>query len=229
MNGRSPEEKFTLVFEAAKRSLLIYTRLHARLMADLRTAEEIINSNGSVKEHAADALISAVAMVDFAYRYGQLIDALPLISNRHAPLRALAAALESVEGARHHLQHMRRELMSAEPIDYPILGSLAWADGVQSFSMSFSHPGAQQVGLVWDTQARRYVRQLEYMVRNAHVDLNAVHEAMNSAYAWLAASIQTTPANFKDLEWGDSLGVGFTLVEVVREGPEKNAAPQSGI
>jgi hypothetical protein len=210
--ARAPAEKFPLVFEAAKRSLLVYERLRVRLMADLHSIEPMILARQSVTEKAADVLISAVAMVDFAYRYGQLVDALPLVNKKESAIRRLTGALGPVERARHHLQHMRGDLMTATAIEYPILGSIAWGAARQSFLLSFSHPGATQPGLIWDREEEKFVSCLEYTVKDAFIDFDAVYFAMKDAFDWLAALIDS-PAPLAEYAWGEALGVSINVMK----------------
>jgi hypothetical protein len=143
-------------------------------------------------------------LVDCAYRFGQLIDGLPLISKKESVLKALATALDVVEPARHHLQHLRGDLASPTEIDYPLLGGLAWSYGLTCYTLSFSQPGTSQETLIWDHEKSAFVVSLEYAVKDARIHFNEIGETMHKAYGWLAAKCRFEPPGFADLRWGDT-------------------------
>ena len=135
---RTPEQKYMLLFEALKRSLLILHRVRGRLSKNLRRVEERHHQGLNFEEQAADALIDAISLVDFLHRYGALVDALPLISKRDPAMAKLRAALSDVEAARNYLQHIRGDLVTDAGITYPVLGSVMWSSGIDSYALQFS-------------------------------------------------------------------------------------------
>jgi hypothetical protein len=205
------DQKFIWLFEAAKRSLLIFDRMHARLWSDLRQMEPMILERQPIDELVQDALIAAVTLVDFAHRFAQLIDALPYVNKRAPHVRALGEQIAAVEEARHHLQHLRGDLGGTAPINYPILGAVGWVNGLDAFLVSFSQAGAEQFSPVFDRFEGRYVRQLEYSVRDKIVDIDGAHAAMHRVFDWIAASIQTTPEDFKQLKWASTFAGHFRV------------------
>jgi hypothetical protein len=135
---RRPEEKFVLLFEAAKRSLLATERLFQRLTRDLAELQPELEGGIKIGEKAVSPLLSAVAFVDFAHRFGTIVDSLPLLTKRAPELRKLQVALSPVETARNHLQHLRGDLSSNADIDYPLLGSLSWTCGDAVYVLAFA-------------------------------------------------------------------------------------------
>lgn len=201
--ARSPQEKFPLIFEAAKRTLLAFDVLQRRLDAELDRLTPMVAKGGHIEGlEAADAFLTAMGLVDFGYRFGQLVDALPLLNKKSPELRAMSSALAPAEAARHYLQHMRGDLSDGKAIDYPILGSLAWARGSDCHSLSFSQIGASVPTLVWDREAERYVSDVEYFVKNVHVRPREMGEVMHRTYDWIASMFKFTPSDGGDLKWG---------------------------
>ena len=117
--SRTPEQKFCLLFEAVKRSLLAAQTLQQRMADDLAALERDILAGAEINERAASPLLSGVSFVDFAHRFGCLVDSLPLIKKNTPELRKLKAVLAPVELARNHLQHLRGkdELSTNEEVE----------------------------------------------------------------------------------------------------------------
>ena len=210
--NRSPQEKFTLLFETAKRSLLAATLLSDRISHDLAALEPQINRGDNIESGAISPLLSAVAFIDFAHRFGSVVDALPLINKKAPELRLLRAALRTTETARNHLQHMRGDLSSNAEIDYPILGSISWANGISSYTLFLSQPTKTDThSLVYDTHENRWVAQRQYTVKGAAIDIDATLREMNAAYKWIVSISQFPSPDIAKLEWGGSLALGFQV------------------
>src|SRR5580698_5383766 len=133
----TPEEKFSLLFEALRRSLLAAQVLQKRLADDLASLESDMLAKLEINERAVSPLLSAVSFVDFAHRFGSLVEALPLLKKKQPELRQLKAALVQIEVARNHLQHLRGDLSQNQEVTFAVLGSLAWTNGDHAFTIAF--------------------------------------------------------------------------------------------
>jgi hypothetical protein len=133
------------LFEAAKRSLLIADTTLKRLDAELKALEPDILASVNIGERAVPALLSCITFVDFAFRYGEVVDQLPTLSKKESAMRDLKVALKPIGVARNHLQHLRGDLSSNEGIDYPLLGSIAWASGDRCFVSFLTQPTVSSV------------------------------------------------------------------------------------
>ena len=166
-----------------------------------------------ISERAALPLLSAVALIDFAHRFGTLVDSLPLISKRKPQLKQLRAALMPVETVRNHLQHLRGELSANDPIEYPVLGSLSWSKGDRCFTIAFSQ--ATEINNVYsiafDSANQRWVSTCQYQVKNTAINMDGILVEMRIFYNWLTRSIQFSNSKIGELEWGDTLAFAFHL------------------
>lgn len=213
---RTPQEKFTLVYEAVKRTLLSYEILLKRIEQELKPLSISIELGAEVGgEDAAAAFISAMGLVDFAYRYAQLVDSLPLVNKKASEMRALKLALGPAEPARHHLQHMRGDLNVSGGIDYPLLGQLAWENGSKCFTLSFSEAKATHHTLTYDRLENSYVTPLMYFLKHVELDLGAMHNAMKVNFDWLQKWAVFDPPEFGELRWGSTFGL-WSSVNLVR-------------
>lgn len=207
---RSPQEKFALLFETARRSLLASDLIVDRLTAELSALEGDINQNIDVRDRAASPLLAAVALIDFSHRFGSVVDALPLVSKKSVQLRALREALEPVETARNHLQHMRGDLSSSAPIDYPILGALSWANGSSSYTICMSQPQKSDIqSLAYDTHNLCWATTQQYTVKNTAIDIPRVTSSMHRAYDWVVSSVDFLDCSQSSLAWGGTLAFAF--------------------
>ncbi len=171
--------------------------------------EPVIKKSEPVDDFAQEALIDAIGLIDFAHRCAQLLDALPLINKKQAPMRLLRNCMTKVEQARNHLQHMRGDL-STERIDYPILGSIAWANEPEAFMASFTQTlPASQFGLVFDNVEKKYVNALEFSVKEFNVDLDLVRRRLHEARDWVVSIVAVTPPEALEYKWGKNVAACF--------------------
>jgi hypothetical protein len=204
---RNPQEKFILYFEAAKRSLLASDVLLKRLEGELAAIEPHLGSDSEVNELVVPALLSAISFIDFAHRFGELMEAMPLIPAKSSQLRRLRNVLNPVEKIRNHLQHLRGELATNEPVDYPLLGSIVWAKGRQSFAVAMGQATENSFpGMVYDIVNDCWVSRLQYNVGNIIVNLDPTLVEMKSAYDWLTTKVKFSDQEFGQLSWGKTFG-----------------------
>ena len=132
-------------------------------------------------------------------------------------MQKLKAALVNVEAARHHLQHMRGDLSSNEAIDYPVLGTLCWSNENASYTVYLSQPTTSSVySMAYDTQNQCWVCKYQYRVKDISINLDAVLQAMQDAYAWIVSGIKFSPPEFGALRWGKTLA----FRALIRVGPQ---------
>jgi hypothetical protein len=204
--SRTIDEKFLLLFETAKFSLLTCEALLQQMGSVLSSVEDDLLGGVDIGQRGIPALISAISFVDFAHRFGQLIDSLPRISANSPEIRKLNRVLDPVERARNYLQHQRgiAELSSSLPVQYPVFGSLGWTKGDAAFMLALGQTTAQfnQYSPVYNTLEGRWVVKYEYWAKNTRVDLDKTLVEMKSAYQWVAAQIDTDASALTDLNWG---------------------------
>lgn len=210
---RTPKEKFLLLFEALKRSLLASEMLYGRLKSELGSLESDMDEGKQISERAATPLLSAVAFVDFAHRFGSLADSLPLINKRKPQIKQLRSALISTESARNHLQHMRGDLSSNDPIEYPLLGSLSWIKGHRCFLISFGQATEMNnlFSIAFDATKMQWTTTYQYQVKDTTISLDAVMQEMRAFYAWLTSAVTFADPELAELKWGNTLAVAFSL------------------
>lgn len=210
--NRTPQEKFVLLFETVKRSLLAADFLLRRISEELRVLEADIDQQIDVEDRAIPPLLSAVAFIDFAHRFGSVADALPLVKKDAPEMRRLENALEQVERARNHLQHMRGDLSSNAEIDYPLLGSLSWSNGARGYTISLSQPTRVDVfSLVYDLYNQTWVAQHQYTVKDSTIDLDLILNEMRSTYDWIISKIQFSEPDFAELRWGKTRSMWYEI------------------
>jgi|ERR1035438_4136927 hypothetical protein len=209
---RTPNEKFLLLFEATKRSLLACELIHSRLESELEELESDMNKGVEISERAAAPLLSAAAFIDFAHRFGALVDSLPLINKRKPQMKQLKSVLTPVEAARNHLQHLRGDLSSNDSVDYAVLGSLSWTKNDRCFLISFSQPtDMRQFSISYDAMNRRWTAIQQYRVKDVSVSLDIILAEMRSFYDWLTKIAVFSEPEVADLKWGKTIAVAFKL------------------
>jgi hypothetical protein len=200
---RSREEKFVPLFEAAKRSLLAAEMYLRIILEQLPVLEGRILSQELDGELVAPLLIGSMGFVDFAHRFGELIDQLPFSTKKNLELRKLKEVLVPIEFARHHLQHLRGELSGNEEINYPILGILSWSRESKSFSVYFSGPiPANAATMAFDTVNRRWASRIELNLKNTIIDLDRILAVMKATFSWITKKVTFSDPTFAKLEWG---------------------------
>jgi len=209
---RPPQEKYSLLFEAAKRSLFAGRIIADRLTQELMALQQDIHSNTDIGERAIPPLITAAAFVDFCHRFGSVVDAMPLVNKKSAAIRALREALKNVEIARNHLQHMRNDLSSNEPIDYPILGSVSWVDDGCCYSICASQPAAAEYfSIAYNTQANEWETTCQYTVKRISIDVPDTLKQMNRTYDWLVSISTFSDPSVAELRWGQTSALAMRM------------------
>ncbi|MEQ1767391.1 MAG: hypothetical protein ABL859_08185 [Methylotenera sp.] len=209
---RSPSEKYALLFEAARRSLYACDLAYKRLLIDLSSLEPRIDAETELGQDGIPPLLTAAGFIDFAHRFGSIVDALPLVNKKSAEIKALRASLKSVEFARNHLQHMRGDLSSNESIDYPILGSLSWIGGESCYALCPAQATpTDYVSIAYNNVDKRWATTCQYQVKRIEIDIPAVLRQAHLTYAWLVKQTTFTDPNEGQLSWGKTSALVFRV------------------
>ncbi|TXI50827.1 MAG: hypothetical protein E6Q50_02375 [Lysobacter sp.] len=209
---RSPSEKYTLLFEAARRSLYACDLAYKRLLIELSSLEPRIDANIELGQEGIPPLLTAAGFVDFAHRFGSIVDSLPLVNKKSEEIKTLRASLKNVEFARNHLQHMRGDLCSNEPIDYPILGSLSWIGGESCYALCPTQATpVDYVSIAYDNVERRWATTCQYQVKRIEIDIPKVLRQAHLTYAWLVKQTTFADPNEKQLSWGKTSAMVIRL------------------
>lgn len=220
--ARTPEQKFVLLFEAVKRSFLAAQELQRHLAADLLSFEQDILSGIEIGERAISPLLAAISFVDFAHRFGSLVDSLPLLNKRAPEIRRLRSSLVVVEKARNHLQHLRGDLSSNDEINYALLGELCWTNQNVVFLLSLTQPSSvERASISFDVHNKRWTAKHRYIVKDVWVDFDPTLAEMRGAFEWISTKVTFGDPEFSSLTWGKTLAVACRLrIENQAGGPD---------
>ncbi|MGH8678000.1 MAG: hypothetical protein ACREUQ_06595, partial [Burkholderiales bacterium] len=117
--------------------------------------------------------------------------------------RAIRDALKSVENARNHLQHMRGDLSTNEPIDYPILGALSWTNGEWCYCTLPAQPFQSEIpSIAFNIQECRWATNCQYTVKRISIDIPGTLDQMRKTYVWLVSQMQFAQPSDAELKWG---------------------------
>ena len=162
---QNQDKKFLLLFEAAKRSLLMADIIFNRINSEILKLEPLIDQSLQVGDKAATILIDCVAFIDFSHRFGEVVDQLPLINKKMFQIVALKKKLYKVGIVRNHLQHLRGDLSKNIPIRFPILGYFKWVNNQTCYIIAMSQPFEQDfTSIVYDTELKKWVGKMQYSI-----------------------------------------------------------------
>lgn len=214
---RSREEKFVLIFEAARRSLLASNHYLDTIFAQLPDAERRILHQETDGNFVAPLLLASLGFVDFAHRFGELVEQLPFLNAKEPEPRELREVLGSIEVARNHLQHMRGDLSTNEKIDYPLLGTLSWSHDDISFTIHLSQPSpSTAASMAFDINGR-WVSRIQLNLKNIILDFDKIMKAMQRTYSWIVTKVRFSDPMIADLKWG-APNAFWMKIAVNREG-----------
>ncbi|MFN7488807.1 MAG: hypothetical protein ACK5QK_03670 [Chryseotalea sp.] len=212
---RKPEEKFLLLFEAAKRSLLTLDILFNRIKVQLRDFESSIDNNTDLGDKIAMPLIEVSALVDYSHRFYSIVDALPLIHKKAPEIVRLRTNMKNVIEIRNYLQHMRGDLSSNKQIKYSILGSLSWIGTGNCYTVFMTQPSqAEAVGIAYDMYERKWVTNYQYELNNKLIYLDTLYNEMKTAYDYITTLVKFSDPEFSKLKWGQSQALSLRLINV---------------
>ena len=211
---QTKETKFLIIFEAAKRSLLAANILFNKIAKELNSYEKSIDNSIDIGDTAVNALIDSIAFIDFAHRFGTLIDSIPLIKKSSTQLKLLRNSLKKVEKARNHLQHLRGDLSSDKEIRYPILGFLQWSNGQTNYILAFTQPiEFDVVGMAYNLTTKNWESTLEYNVIDQRINLDKVLSEMKLTFEFIVDQVQFSDPELLKLSWGKTQTLGIKMID----------------
>jgi len=200
---RNLQEKFIILYDTAKKCLLIIDQLYADFQKGTQQASntESVNQDPSV---VIKTYISALGLIDYFHRFHEIILALNLIRKDQPELKKLTKALIPVKECRNYLQHMRGDLTKNEPICYPILGAISWIHENRNYCL-FSNQPTQNFslpGITFDSFEGKYLYKYQLIVGDHEIKIDNVYDEVKSFWGWLEKSVEIEPSHIKDYEWG---------------------------
>ena len=202
-------------YESAKRSVLAAEVLLRRLETELAELEPIFSDGEKLSERFGPILITAMGIVDFAHRFGELMDGMPLIKApmRRSHLKNLKEALEPVTDTRNHLQHLRGELAAGSSIDYPLMGSMTWIKGQQCYTVALLTQGFEVSvpSMAFGTLGVGYVARYQYTVASRGILLDRLVATMRESFDWLASVIRFTDPDYDKVGWGKAVAFSSSM------------------
>lgn len=200
---RNPQEKFVVLYDTAKKCLLILDHLYTDFENGIHQAtdEDIVNDDFSI---VTKIYISALGLIDYFHRFNEIVSAMTLIRKDQPELKTLTKAIAPVKECRNYLQHMRSDLMKNEPIEYPILGAITWIHEGRNYIL-FSNQPTQDFGLpgiVYDTSTENYLCKYQLVVGGHEIRIDTVYSEVKSFWAWIEKSVVIEPSHIKDYTWG---------------------------
>ena len=200
---RNPQEKFVILYDTAKKCLLILEHLYADFKSGTFQASDAakVENDPSV---VTQLYISALGLIDYFHRFYEIISAMTLIRKDQLELKKLRNVLEPVKDCRNYLQHMRGDLMKNDPITYPILGAISWVHEGRNYMLLSNQP-TQSVnfpGIVYDTYDGKYVCEYLLSVGGHEIRIDAIYNEIKSFWTWLEKSVVIEPSHIKDYAWG---------------------------
>lgn len=202
------EEKFLLLFEAAKRSLILADLFVTNLKDQLKSFEHLIDASNLSGDKIAISLFSAMSFVDSAHRFYSVIDSIPYLNKKTVKIRTLREKMKCVEDVRNYLQHMRNDLSSNQGIIFSIFGSLSWISSGSCYTISLSQPGKSECkSIQYDTFERKWATTYQYEVNGQLIFLEEIVEEMKKSYEYISGLVEFSDPDFSKLSWGQSIAI----------------------
>jgi hypothetical protein len=200
--------RFLLLFEAARRSLLGASLLMERLAKELDEITPLIDGQTDVEGTAILPWVTVVSFVDFAYRYWDLLDALPGISKDLPEMKSLKEVLGSIEVGRHHLQHLRGDLIPTPDV-YPLFGVLNWIREDVCYTMWLNTLAGRTTAtsISFNRFSRKWTSLHQLTIKGEIIDLDVVLKAMTETYATMTNRIDGIDPRHFELRWGTTVPV----------------------
>lgn len=200
---RDPQEKFVILYDTAKKCLLILDHLYADFengTLQAKDAAKVENAPSVVTE----IYISALGLIDYFHRFHEIISAMTFIRKDLPEVKKLKKELKPVKYCRNYLQHMRGDLMKNDPIKYPILGAISWVHEGRNYVLFSNQPtqGLGVPGIVFDTFAGTYICKYLLIVGGHEIQIDTVYTEVKVFWKWLEKAVVIEPPRIKDYAWG---------------------------
>ena len=200
---RSQGHRFATLYDTAKRCLIIMDQLFADLEDLLRKVNDTVylQSNPDI---TVRIYICVFSMIDFANRFDQIVDAMPLLSKRRPEVRQLHSALRPLAESRNYIQHIRNHLSKVDKIDFPILGSISWIIGNRNYVLLPTQmtEGYGTPGITYDSLAKQYMCKYQFAISSYQIALDSIYQESKIFWKWLEGASHIDPAEIKKYEWG---------------------------
>lgn len=208
-NQEEKGKRAVFYYESAKRSVLAAEMLLHRLGTELAELEPIIHGSPNVADRFGPILVTAMGIVDFAHRFGQLMDGMPLLKDslRRTHLQKLRKVLVPVKDTRNHLQHLRSDLARGSSIDYPLMGSITWIQGDQCYTVALETYGfgITVPSMAFGAFGIGYVARYQYTVASQIILLDPLVATMRESFDWLASIFTISDPNYDKVGWGQTM------------------------
>lgn len=201
---RNPQEKFVVLYDTAKKCLLILDHLYANLENATNQAIDATKIKQDLSI-VTNIYISALGLIDYFHRFHEVVAAMTLIRKDRPELKQLGKAIEPVKECRNYLQHMRGDLMKNDSIDYPILGAISWIHEGRNYTI-FSNQATQSMsvpGIAYDRFAANYICKYQLIVGGHEIRIDNVYREIKLFWAWLEKNVVIEPSHIKDYTWGN--------------------------
>lgn len=200
------QEKFVILYDTAKKCLLIIDHLFANLKYSTQRAEVAENTelNSAI---IMEIYISALGLIDYFHRFHEVISAIPLIRKDHPRIKKLNSTLKQITDCRNYLQHIRNDLMNNNPIDFPILGTIMWINENRNYAL-FSNQHINDysfTGIAYDTISDRFVCQYQLVVGKYIIMIDQVYSDIKTFWYWFEKSTVIEPPHIKAYAWEASI------------------------
>ena len=200
---RNPQEKFVTLYDTAKKCLLILDHLYT----DLENGTSLANDAAKVETDSSIVIkiyIAALGLIDYFHRFHEIVSAMPLIRKDMPELKKLGEALSPVTECRNYLQHMRGDLMTNDPIGYPILGAISWIHEGRNHIL-FSNqatPSCSAPAIAYDQSEEKYICKYLLTVGGHEIQIDTVYTEVKSFWRWIEKVAVIEPSQIKDYTWG---------------------------
>jgi hypothetical protein len=201
---RNPQEKFVVLYDTAKKCLLILDHLYANLENGTNQAMDATKIKQDLSI-VTSIYISALGLIDYFHRFHEVVAAMTLIRKDRPELKQLGKTIEPVKECRNYLQHMRGDLMKNDSIDYPILGAISWIHEGRNYTI-FSNQATQSMsvpGIAYDRFAANYICKYQLIVGGHEIRIDSVYSEIKLFWAWLEKIVVIQPSHVKDYTWGN--------------------------
>lgn len=193
--------KYVRLYETAKYCMLVIDSVYGKLENNISD----LNKNTDEKaQKVSELYIDIYSLIDFYHRFDQIIDALPLITNKRHELKQLHSVLENVKNCRNYFQHIRQHLCKDEIIDYPILGSFSWINENKNYIIIPTQTTDKHgtAGIAYDTIKMKYVCEYKFSIGSYEIKLDIIYSEVKKFWNWLESVSVIEPKEIKKYEWG---------------------------
>lgn len=194
--------KFIRFYETAKKCLILIDKVYSRIEENILGLESDKNDKESM---TCELYIDLFTFIDFAHRFLQIIDSIPLLSKKKYEVRELNKTLDVVKRCRNYLQHMKEHLAKEEVIDYPILGSFSWISDDRNYIIlptQFTQNN-KNAGIAYDTYENVYVCKYQFSIGGFELKIDNIYSEIKEFWDWFDKMARIKPEELKNYSWGN--------------------------